>query len=393
MSALIALSSMHRSFGQEADLRDRLQANAIHRYNKAIRDISHASEDELPVDAILMTVIVFHSLDSLRGCYQRALQHAQSGVKIISERLLSRGSHQPSSMDEALYRDFLALQNQIREYGNLNTSRVFDALKGFDPPPKDRFGSVEEAAHQFDIVYNEISCLNDHCQALQESGVVLPGVFSNKIQPRFERISVRFGRWVLGMDRLGALLDGQGDDRQKRAFRVLMMYKSLFTAIINNFPTAACFDQFDEDLATALDLAEIVVNGHGDGSESQTTFTLSLGVIPALFMIAWRSNDDTIRDKSLRLLERANRREGVWDSAVALKLAQRYIALNKQLASVDGYTSDSIQLSELRFDSEAICEMTCVFVGAGNPPGGTLMPFEGTTGERRHVEIIHFGTS
>ncbi len=96
LSALVALSSMHESYTQEADLRDRLQANAIHHYNKTIRDMSQATEAELPVDAVLMTVIVFHSLDSLRGCFQRALQHAQSGVKIISERLLSPGIRQPS---------------------------------------------------------------------------------------------------------------------------------------------------------------------------------------------------------------------------------------------------------------------------------------------------------
>lgn len=388
MSALVALSSMHESYSRQTELRARLYTDAMCHYNKTIRDISRASEEELPLDAVLVTVILFHSLDCLRGCYHLALQHAQSGVRIISERLHDSGRHASTQVSQSLSRDFLALQNQVREFGSWDTSRAFDFTKGFQPVVFDRFSSVEEAAHHLQIIYNEIYCLADYCEGLQRSNVDLAEVFMSDIQPRHAAITTRFSSWVAGIDQLDQMGGAEGDGKQSDARLLLKIYQSLFTGIINSFPNGVCFDRFDTDLARALELAEMFLRNQNQRRESRSTFSLSTGIIPVLFVIAWRSNDSFIRGKALELLELSDRREGVWDSRVALKVAQRYAILRDRFTTVQGEKVGHMQIYEIQFDSETMCQLSCMIVGPDTLPSGELMPFEGVIGERRHVEAI-----
>ncbi|KIV96742.1 hypothetical protein PV10_00566 [Exophiala mesophila] len=389
MSALIALSSMHESYSRQTDLRARLYSDAIHHYNKTIRDISQAAEEQLPLDAVLVTVILFHSLDCLRGCYHLALQHAQSGVKIISDGLQVPGRHPSTQLSEILSRDFLALQNQVRDFGNSDALRAFDAMNGFQPAVSDRFSSVEEAAHHLEIVYNELYCLSDYCKLLQTSHVDLAAVFMTDIQPRHAAIAARFSSWIAGMNRLEEIIDGEEYGEQSGAWLILKIFQSLFTAMIKSFPNGDCFDRFDVDLSRALELAEIFLRRQDHPTNSdQSTFSMSLGVIPVLFVIAWRSNDPFIRGKSLELLELSDRREGVWDSKVALKLAQRYSMVRDRFLYVQGERVGHMQIHDIIFQSETMCQLTCTIVGPHTLPSGEFMPFEGVAGERRFIETI-----
>lgn len=388
MSALVALSSMHESYSRQTDLRARLYTDAIRHYNKSIRDISRASEEELPLDAVLVTVILFHSLDCLRGCYHLALQHAQSGIRILCERLHVSGRHPSTQLSQTLSRDFLSLQNQVREFGSSDVSRAFDVTKGFQPVVSDRFSSIEEAAHHLEIVYNEIYCLTDYCHRLRTSNVDLGEVFMIDIQPRHAAIASRFSSWVAGIDRLDEMGGADGDGKQSDGRVFLKIYQSLFTAIINSFPSGDCFDRFDVDLARALELAEMFLRNQNQTHESPSTFSLSAGIIPVLFVIAWRSSDLFIRGKALELLELSDRREGVWDSRVALKLAQRYAILRDRFTTVQGERVGRMQIHEIQFDSETMCQLSCTIVGPDTLPSGDMMPFEGVVGKRRHVEAI-----
>lgn len=139
-----------------------------------------------------------------------------------------------------------------------------------------------------------------------------------------------------------------------------------------------------------MQLAEALLKSHEHGFKTHTNFSFSLGVIPVLFVIAWRSNNTFLRDKSLELLRLTDRREGIWDSKVAFHIAHRYIAL--KAASIGFDAGCHIQISELNFNSENTCQMIYRVVGSGMPPAGDLLSFEGCVGERRYVEIIRLGS-
>lgn len=223
------------------------------------------------------------------------------------------------------------------------------------------------------------------------SQITLSEIYVTEIQPRFEAIMARFNSWTHGLRQLEVLLANDSDVRQRQACMVLRMYQSLFAAMLNSFPSGACFDRFDEDLFTALKLAESLLQIQDQEAKTRTNISLALGVIPVLFVIAWRSNHVFLRDQSLELLRLSNGREGIWDGKVAFEIARRFVAL--KALGVEADSGCHIQISELQFDSENTCQLICRVVGSETPPVGNLMPFEGSIGERRIVETIHLESS
>lgn len=71
------------------------------------------------------------------------------------------------------------------------------------------------------------------------------------------------------------------------------------------------------------------------------TFSLSLGIVPPLYLVAARCRDPVIRRRAIYLLSTCNRREGVWDSRLSSQVA-RYI-LEVEEAGARRYLSDVAQ--------------------------------------------------
>lgn len=390
MSALVALSTMHQSYSQGPESRARLQADSNRLYNKAMKSIRQAAASELPTEAVLVAIVVFHTLESLRGHYQAALQHARSGLKLIGEQSRSSPSQQVARLDEALYRDFLALQNQAREFGHCTIARAYDTRSGFEPAPCDEFESVDEALHHLGVIYNEMYCVLDHCQRMQEANVALEEFFETDVRPGWELVLIRFKKWAHGIDQLGQIVD-ERSGRERQAFLLLRMYQSVFTAMLNSFPSSDCFEGHNEHIAQALQLAEMFLQEDEDARvQGRRPFALYIGVIPVLFVTCWRSPEGVIRDKSLELLRLADRREGVWDSAVAYQLALRVIGLKEQLSANGASVSPLVQVAEIGFDSELTCKVICTIVDSEDV-AGVMLPFEGAGSERQHVEVIDLG--
>ncbi|KAF2003457.1 hypothetical protein P154DRAFT_561261 [Amniculicola lignicola CBS 123094] len=387
MSALTALSTLHESYIQAAEARDHLQLLADTHYSKALRDIGNADASDLSTEAVLAASLIFYSLESLRGSFHRALQHAYSGVKIIRDKWpLSR----TSGLSEELYRTFLSLQNQVKELSESTTKRAYDTIEGFDPPISDQFSSVEEAHHHLDIIHNEFFSIGHYVQHLQESGQDIEEIYMTDIAPRFEKAQERFTRWSYGIQHLQQQKHDVSE-RLSQSYLLLKIWGTVFKATLESITTAECFNTYDPDLVEALEIIEIFLanetNPPSNGS-NQGYFSLCSGVIPILFMIAWRSNNEAIREKSMHLLRMSKRREGLWDSKLVLRLAEHAVALKGRLAANGVGDGHSVQI-ELRFSDEKTCEMTCVYLET-NYGGQTMMPLEGTGRERRHVELIGF---
>ncbi|KAL4876403.1 hypothetical protein BJY04DRAFT_142027 [Aspergillus karnatakaensis] len=63
-------------------------------------------------------------------------------------------------------------------------------------------------------------------------------------------------------------------------------------------------------------------------------FTVSLGLIPALWTIANQCRDSTVRYRAINLIRRSKRREGVWDSDLHSRLALRIARREEQAAGL-----------------------------------------------------------
>ncbi|KAJ4300809.1 hypothetical protein N0V90_002897 [Kalmusia sp. IMI 367209] len=377
---------MHESFSQEPNSRERYRDDAIHHYNKAMREIFRAPQSEPSVTAVLVASVVFYSLECLRGCFYRALQHVQSGVKIISQRGPSFPTdlHQQSLLSVSLDRDFLALQNHIMELGNPSRCRAFDAIRGFDPPIPARFETVDDALYYIQVVYNEGHCLFDHYESLTQAGSMSSEILSNDIGARYEKVCQKLIQWSLAFASLDGSFTGPHGATERQAVSILRIYYSALKVMLDNVFSGDCFDRYDADIARILEEAGIFLHSQVKGTQA---FSLSFGVIAPLFMLAWRCNYAPTRDKSLELLSANRRREGLWDSQTAVLLAQRVIAFKSRMATM-GYGA-LVHIFNISFVSETACQMEIVIKESPAPLNAGL-EFENLPKERKHIEIVHF---
>ncbi|ETN47220.1 uncharacterized protein HMPREF1541_01411 [Cyphellophora europaea CBS 101466] len=395
MSALVALSSMHESYTYQSGARDRLQADASRHYGKAVQHISRTAQADLSIEAVLVSCLLFYSIESLRGYFCHALQHAYAGIKIIGDNRPPSSPRSPrsSALDDALSQAFLALQNQVKEFDYL-ALRAYDTNKGFDPPMNNHFATVEEGMHHLEIVYNEIFCFTHYCQYLQESSQSLSELYPTQIAPRYEKVMARYNHWSHGVSQMGMLVDESQHTKSYQGYLILRIYELVFKAMLRSLHTAECFNTYDPDIASALELTELFLNSQDPTDGSQCTFSVSIGVIPMLFALTWRCNNALIRDKALDLLRRNRRREGLWDSHVVVQLAERVIGLKNLLAAGGSDKSSAmLQIAHIEFISETICNMTCIYLGPEVDVKQNLMPLEGVIGERRHVETIQMAVA
>jgi Fungal Zn(2)-Cys(6) binuclear cluster domain/Fungal specific transcription factor domain len=64
-------------------------------------------------------------------------------------------------------------------------------------------------------------------------------------------------------------------------------------------------------------------------STIKPTFSMSLGIIPPLYMTGTRCRHPAVRRKAIRLLSLCNRREGIWDSRLSAKVANRVMEIEE----------------------------------------------------------------
>jgi hypothetical protein len=377
-SALVAMSSMHESYSPRAGPRKVLRDDATRFYNKAMRQISRSAESEISTEALLVAVILFHSFECLRGNFQRALQHVHAGLKIIDERFNKPGA----PINAAICDAFIALQNQAREFSTFRMTSPFSPLNGYHPLYRDLFNSWNDAHSQLEIIYNEVYSIIDYCQTLQQSQADLQAIWENNISPVYDGLAHRFSCWQAGIAKLGVSGD---DDRPARL--LVQMYQSLFAAIFESFPSSDCFDNYNTNIETALRLANEYIEYERHELATRRSFSLSSGVVPILFMLAWRSGNVMVRDTSLDLLKRARRREGLWDAVVACQMGSTMVDRKQSVGAYAESSQTLVQMSGICFDTETSCRLTWLIVGGGKMAGpGEFLPQEGHFGEQRYIE-------
>jgi len=64
-------------------------------------------------------------------------------------------------------------------------------------------------------------------------------------------------------------------------------------------------------------------------SSWKPVFSLDIGIVTPLYVVVSRCRDPAIRRRGLQLLASCNRREGIWDSTLTARVAERIIAIEE----------------------------------------------------------------
>lgn len=159
--AVVALGALHEDFSQKRlhsapSLENQRAQLALNQYSKAIgalrRSLSHGKEEPLTA---LISCILFVCFDSLRGHYESAMVHLQSGLGILRDmRKSSTGNHIIEEKIAPLFRR-LSLQSIIYvETKSLHDKMSFVEklidISGKDIVIPEEFKSIEDARNALD---------------------------------------------------------------------------------------------------------------------------------------------------------------------------------------------------------------------------------------------------
>jgi hypothetical protein len=341
--AVVALGALHESFGNHQDPHAATSEYAVQHYNRAIGRVVGLSfaKSADHFDIVLMTCILFAAFEALRGHYKLALTHIASGANILAETDPKTGSLRRGFQPRDIFLPtFVRLENQLAEIDEKSPGPNIRSLpdRPFPPLPA-TFPSIHSALITFDYFVNRLWRL----LASIGSGSMSEQEIS-ELNQQFLPLLIYFSEWNAVFDRSGFIASDPG---------VLILEANRQTLrIIQNF-TPGCdetvWDSFTVEIDSLLDCIEQLIPGithHGSSNSeasspkpsntqvdtkvfSRPTFSFSLGIVTPLYFACVRCRDPVIRRRALRMLSTCNRKEAIWDSAIATRMAERIIALEE----------------------------------------------------------------
>lgn len=392
--ALIALSSMHENYaGVDHFAPTRGVDFALDHYGKAIREVVRLNQSPggQKFDSALVTSALFSAFESLQGHYHTACNHAISGMKMLAEEQRTIGIVGPRHVRVPrgeLVRFFTATGRQILELGDPNFHGPKPALMQTRTPMPVKFGSFEEAMLHMELMLTDLFEWAERADNLANQGPI-PEDIGNQLMLEYIQVKDYATRWSAALTILAneyesstpeSASSGEGTPSIPPTALLLKLYQALLTGFLCRIEIAdeSILKQYVSDFWLALDYAEDFIRqttqlvtppvtpGNtpaGDKAPkparvARPTFSLAMGVVPTLFLIATRGGDMAVRNRAIQLLKICRRREGFWDAQMAASLSERIFDIQKLI--IEKYGEDApVQLKLL--DIAFMPGRRCVF--------------------------------
>jgi hypothetical protein len=198
------------------------------------------------------------------------------------------------------------------------------------------FSSIEEAKNVFE--YGRCLFTSSRAARLSCDSVHSPAAVEAHIG-HFAPLLSRF--WLA----LQAFVESKGPSltpKEDIAIAVLQLHvlDSYVSLHVEQLPSndRSCWDIFVPQFKEMVLLGEKILsstspgNGNGNGNGGQTTsFCLDMGVIPPLHDVAKQCRDPIIRRKAVSLLRSTSRQEGIWNSLLIAKAAERIMEIEESV--------------------------------------------------------------
>lgn len=368
----IAVGSLHRAFvfnkeGSTINAED--TQFTLHHYNKSIRQLLTGYPQNLFTSGniILIACILFYCFECLQGHYRSALQHAYSGLRILKQQqMLSHGPGSQMYVPQATVMALFAiLENQVLELeGQALAAELRPTILSsfrhtsldLSPP----LLSVEDMRQSFEALYNKFMRLGVElvAQALEESSgdqLAESATQVKHIREEYTRIRAALQGWSEDFERWLAQPSSAKNDLDSIA--ILKAWKVIVSILLRMEwpPSELTWDNYTADFALINSLASEMLGlpssaaaiarsllslDFGNMSRpnpakpSTSTFSLTLGIVTPLYICATRCRDSGIRNRAIDLLSNCKRREGMWDSELAARIAKRITTIEEGAAGI-----------------------------------------------------------
>ncbi|OIW27064.1 hypothetical protein CONLIGDRAFT_635274 [Coniochaeta ligniaria NRRL 30616] len=305
---------------------------------------------------VLTASVLFIYLASVRGHMAEAIQHIQSAVKVLrsfeQSQVADRNRLTPSKSPI-----FPVPVSQLRTaltsmYGQLRVMKNDVFLQEFQSGAEDILVSEVKPATVFLSVpeahiYVERLFHNTHA-FLQQTELNPPGGTDTEalgaVVARHKELCRALDSSWNALDMLSSSLNSSlgATDRERQTdsdgLVVLRLYHLLLAVrlridVFRPDKRESAFDELEAHLKEMLECCEILVENQTRQKETrsqQPSCSSGLGYVMPLHMIAARCRNPQLRRRALRLLLDGSRREGIWDSRLAGRIASQTLAIEEE---------------------------------------------------------------
>ncbi|KAL4779790.1 fungal-specific transcription factor domain-containing protein [Aspergillus varians] len=307
---------------------------AMQQYGKALRllqdrvILNSKGFGAMSPDLILVLCLFFACFECLRGSMQAAIIHIRSGLNLLREyeRAPKTGSVVPRRTMRSL---FTRLDNQLIEMrgSSLSITSPTDncEIVAGDPTPED---DVHDALNSLwnHILHGMLDAARAIANGEPARTIETP---QNDVKANMKALHDAFTQDPYGSADTSRVDGDYGQDPD--ILRIwFLISPMLLTA--NTWDPADAWGPHNDNFARIVALAEgYLARCSVTYPSRKRTFTFSLGILPPLVLTATRSRDPAVQQKALYLLSICNRREGIWDSQLAVQFAKKTIELDKSV--------------------------------------------------------------
>lgn len=335
--ALTALSALYEHAQQSDQLASSPRSSlATRQYNKALATTAQRVAQGDGDLVALITCILFLCFEFLQQNQVGAFSLLAKGANIL-HGLMRHGSTSPSSRTTLLLCSVLPVFERLA---------LLSALFGFSIPPFPRkwadtcfgkagvpteFTTLEEAKI---ILYWRLVHIHDLMKRSQpyRDCVTTPDDNLKAMLVEQEQHMSALETWRVNLDALSTLVTDQEEDADLEA--ALRMYHAITQAWLSCAlqPLETAYDDHCSLFKAVVDQAEALSRSTRGARARRPFFSFEMGVIPPLYMTVLKCRDPAIRARALNNLYQAPAQESLWTRVEAIRVAERALAVERQLA-------------------------------------------------------------
>lgn len=307
---------------------------ALKYYNRAIKELTRAAVDTsaMSIEIQIVSCLIFYNIEALQGHLGTASELFSHGIRLLNE-IFARQSYRPTTgsafegtMLSLMLTQFHRLHLQVNLVFNGPNLVALPFSMHSETVFKTPFTSLDDAR-----LAMEHLCMSFMQSTLCASDKQLNTKRLNTWNHAFNNL---LKRTTHTPSTLRAIAQLQGLERRLQIELKCFPDKDDIPTSEDSAPSSnsnlrrtppdspeirRLHDEIVEYVAISL-----------SGSCSELVFTPDVAIIPALCSVIKTCHDPRIRRKALKLCQSANRIEGVWPSALAARIMERYIMLVEQ---------------------------------------------------------------
>jgi hypothetical protein len=335
--AVVAFGSLHEGFEKTGNTRYADDAFALQQYNAAIRhhidSLAGVEPDPEKVDNYVASCMIFVCIEILQGHYQSALSLVIGAVKLFYQcnESLTRLSAWPLE----------ALENLLSRLQSQAVGLIGFVSVGTTVPPRLKAAAFPGIPTEFSHATQAKDYLEfySHMHALTRGSMETPKITQPE-SAEFQMYLRILSQWSAAFESLITSQQHNFSEAEQRTVNILRIWQTMTSAGISmhlkyhaTVDDQALWDHFEEGHRQVVALAEQVlksISPHISPNREPTHhFTLDVGIVGPLYDTARICRDPLIRRKAINLLRQYPCREGLWDSLLAARAAERQMEIEE----------------------------------------------------------------